>query len=129
MVSALLAAVLRPSALRRAVSARGWGPPDGAARPPGNEVDPLAIVAITLGIFSFITCTCCGVFGLPISVGAAVCGGISLSRQSSEPDRFGSSSKPLAISGIVLGVLTVVLSILAAVAGFGLQALEQAGRF
>jgi len=53
---------------------------------------------------------------------------ISIHRQNNEPDRFSSSSKPLAIIGIVLGALTLVLSIVAALAGFGLQLIEQANR-
>lgn len=106
----------------------GWGPPDGAARPPGNELDPLAIVSTVIGIFSLITCACCGLLGIPISIAATICGGISIHRQNNEPDRFSSSSKPLAIIGIVLGALTLVLSIVAALAGFGLQLIEQANR-
>lgn len=74
--------------------------------------DPLAIVSIVLGMLSLITCACCGIFGLPIPIAAAICGGTSLSRQRNDPDRFSEASKPMAIAGLVLGAILLLISIL-----------------
>lgn len=69
---------------------------------------------------------CCGIFGIPLPIAAAVCGGISLARLSKEPDRFNPTSKVLAIVGIALGGIVIVLSILALVLGMSSHFLQMA---
>jgi hypothetical protein len=92
----------------------------------GPQVDPLAIVATVLGVLSLITCVCCGIFGIPLPIAAAICGGISLSRQRNDPDRFSSSSKPLAIVGLVIGIISLILTVVSLIIGVGGQLLQNA---
>jgi hypothetical protein len=88
------------------------------------QSDPLAIASTVLGGMSLLMCFCCGVLGSPVPIAAIVCGAMSLSRQSKEPDRFSATSKPLAVTGIALGAISLVLMAVALALGMGARVLE-----
>jgi hypothetical protein len=68
---------------------------------PSAGTDPLAICSLVFGILGMI---CCG--SLVLSVAAAVCGHISLSKTKKNPQLAG---RGLAIAGVILGYLGLVI--------------------
>ncbi len=71
----------------------------------GGQNDPLAIVALALGLFGFVFNCCCGPVSIVMGIAAVIFGIVSLANIGKEPHRFSTSSKPMAIVGIVLGAL------------------------
>ncbi len=99
------------------------------------QTDPMAIASIAVSLVSFVVCFVCGCMipllgpagGGVFALAGVVLGGISLSRQSKEPEKYG--GKPLAIAGIVVGVLSLLLVILTIIlAVLGLATMPSAPR-
>ncbi len=94
-----------------------FGPPGGYGTelPPGTRfgagggqgpTEQLAIASLGTGIGALAFICCCGPFSIALGVAAVVLGLVSLSKINAEPQRYG--GKPIAIAGIVTGVLGVV---------------------
>jgi hypothetical protein len=87
-------------------------PPPGGPHAPGSEPPQgLSITALILGVVALIA-PCLGDFGgwlgLPAAIGAIVVGAIAVHKA----NRGEQGGKPLAITGIVLGVIALVLVVL-----------------
>ncbi|MFM8271550.1 MAG: DUF4190 domain-containing protein [Gemmata sp.] len=72
----------------------------------------LAIASLILGIFSIILACCCGLFSLPVSIAALVCGALGMKNP---------EGKGMAVAGLVLGIIAIVLAIINVVIGIGMQ--------
>ena len=94
-----------------------WQPPP----PPLIPVRPsqsLAVSSLTLGLISITLGWCCS-FGLVSAPVAIVLGIYSLTQIKSQPERYG--GKPLAIAGIVMGVLYfVAIAVMVIIYGLGI---------
>jgi Na+/proline symporter len=88
--------------------------------------DPLALASIGVGVFSLITCFCCGLFGLPFPIAAVVLGVLSMNRINKEPDRY--TGKNLAIAGIAVGAVSLVLTIVMIFVGVGANLMQNLPR-
>jgi predicted Zn finger-like uncharacterized protein len=72
----------------------------------------LAVTSLVLGIASIPMACCCGLFALPLSFGAAICGGIAMKNP---------EGKGMAVAGLVLGILGIALTILSVAIGIGMN--------
>lgn len=71
--------------------------------PVAKPTDPLAICSLVFGILGMV---CCG--SLILSIAAAVCGHISVSRTGKNPELEG---RGLAIAGVILGYVGLVIGV------------------
>jgi len=78
-------------------------PPPLMTAAPGGETNPMAIASLVLGLLSF----GCGCF---VSIPAIICGHLALSQIKAAPGRY--KGRELAIAGLVIGYLTLVISLL-----------------
>lgn len=76
-----------------------------------------------MGVFSLITCFCCGAFGIPFPLIALGLGAFSLVRQNKEPEKYG--GKPFAIAGVAIGVISLILTIVMLVIGVGANVMQR----
>jgi competence protein ComGC len=99
-----LAALLRPPEARAA----GQAPPPILTPPklPARD-NGLAILSFVLGLCSFVVC-----LGVLTGIPAIICGHIARSRATRQPARYGGSG--LATAGLVLGYLSIVVSLVVA---------------
>jgi uncharacterized protein DUF4190 len=81
-----------------------WRPPPPPPRPVKQQSQGLAIAALVTGLLGLVF----GCFGPLPGVAAVVLGWMALSQIKRMPDPGSSSSKPMAIIGIVTGGLTIV---------------------
>lgn len=72
----------------------------------------LAVTSLVLGILSIIMACCCGLFSLPLSIGAVVTGAMGMKNQ---------DSKGMAIAGLVMGILAVIIAIVNVAIGLGMN--------
>jgi predicted Zn finger-like uncharacterized protein len=77
----------------------------------GGGGNGLALTSLILGILAVFPGCCCGLLGLPLSLGAIVTGSIALKNP---------EGKPMAIIGIVLGVCMIGLTVVAVVFNVGM---------
>ena len=84
------------------------GPGQGMATFPRNPDQSLPIVSIALGAASMVFICCYG--GIWLGLPAAIVGFLGMRNADSDPDRYG--GKGLAIGGIVLGIISFILTIL-----------------
>jgi hypothetical protein len=97
-------------------SAQPYGSSANSIVPPPRATDGLAIASLVLGL---LTPLCCGLFtGIP----AIICGHISLSKISKNPNLQG---KGMAIAGLVLGYVGTIGTILYFVFFGGMAAIEE----
>jgi hypothetical protein len=89
----------------------------GQMPPTGAKPDPLAMIALGVGIASVPTSFCCTLFGIPLSLAAIIMGLISMSNISKKPQEL--TGKGMAIAGIATGSVGIVVLVLAMVIGFG----------
>ena len=80
----------------------------------------LPTVSLILGIFALIFICCYG--GLWLGIPAAIVGFIGMRNSERDPSRFG--GRGLAIAGLVLGIITVVMSVLMIVLGIAGNVLQ-----
>ena len=73
-------------------------------RRPSEGGNPAAALALVLGILSVPFMCCCTLISIPVSLGGAVCGFIGMQKE---------EGKGMAITGLVLSLLSLVLSVLA----------------
>lgn len=73
----------------------------------------LATTAMILGIVALPMACCCGMFSLPLSLGAVVTGGIAMKNP---------EGKGQAVTGLICGLLALGFSIAALAIGFGMNA-------
>lgn len=85
--------------------------------------DPLALASLGIGVFSLITCFCCGLFSTPFPLAAVALGAFSMMRINKEPEKY--TGKGFAIGGMALGGVSLVLLIIATVLGMGGQVMQQ----
>ncbi len=82
--------------------------------PPGSRDggggSGLAIASLILGIISIPMACCCGLFSIPLSLGAIATGGMSMKNP---------EGKGMAVTGVVLGVISLGLCVAAFAIGFG----------
>jgi predicted Zn finger-like uncharacterized protein len=79
----------------------------------------LAVLSLILGILSLPMACCCGLFSLPCTLGATITGSIALKN----PD-----GKGMAVTGMVLGIIGLVLSVVMVAIGVGMN-LNNPGQF
>ncbi len=84
------------------------GPGQGMATFPRNPDQSLPIVSIALGAASMVFICCYG--GIWLGLPAAIVGFLGMRNADSDPERYG--GKGLAIGGIVLGIISFILTIL-----------------
>jgi hypothetical protein len=84
--------------------------PPGSRRGGDGGGTALATTSLILGILSIPMACCCGFFSLPISLGAAITGGIALKNP---------EGKGMAITGMILGILGIGLFVAALAIGLG----------
>jgi len=77
--------------------------------PGGPKTNTLALVSAALGLPAFFSCCCCSIFGLPLPIGAVVCGVLALKQINEDPE--GQKGKELAYVGIGLGAFLILTSI------------------
>lgn len=98
----------------------GYGPNPYTApgpMPVGQRTDPMASVAMALGLASVVGSFCCSFFGIPLSFAAVTVGLLSLSNINKRPLEL--TGRGMAITGIATGSLGIILLILMIVIGFG----------
>ena len=96
-------------------------PPFGMAHMSRSLDQTLPTVSLVLGIVSFIFALCCYgglLFGLP----AAIVGFMGLRNVDRDPARYG--GKGLAIAGMVLGVITFIISLLLLIFGVAVNVFQ-----
>jgi predicted Zn finger-like uncharacterized protein len=93
-----------------------YSPPPSRRGGGGNG---LAIASLILGITAVFPGCCCGLLGIPLSLGAIVTGSIALKNP---------EGKPMAIIGICLGALMIGFTILGIVFNIGMMGMNN-GRF
>lgn len=96
----------------------GFAPPPAA---PGGPNEPLAIISLVLGLVSLPGGCCCSLLILPIAIGGGVTGIIALQKANANP-YVSSSTKPMAIVGIVCAGLSLFLAVGRVVLGLGMLA-------
>ena len=79
----------------------------------------LAVISLVLGILSLPMACCCGLFSLPVSLGATITGGIAMKNP---------EGKGMAVTGLILGILGIILCIVALAIGVGMN-LNNPGQF
>ena len=95
-------------------TAPAYQPPQfGMANMPRSLDQTLPTVSLVLGIFSLIFVCCYG--GLWLGIPAAIVGFIGMRNADRDPSRFG--GRGLAIAGLILGIITLVMSMLILVLG------------
>jgi len=72
----------------------------------------LAVTSLILGLLSLPLACCCGLFSLPVSLGASITGAIALKNP---------EGKGMAVTGLILGLLGIGLFIAAFAIGFGMN--------
>jgi hypothetical protein len=82
-------------------------PPPLPATHLGPRMNPLAQAGMTLGILSLTLGVCC--YGLPFNVAGLVCSISALSQINKDPQR--EQGKGMAIAGLVLSILSLLLSL------------------
>lgn len=74
--------------------------------------------SLVLGLLS-IPCACCGLFSLPVSIGAIATGATGMKKE---------EGKGLAVTGMILGIVGVILAIISVIIGMGMQ-MNNPGQF
>lgn len=92
----------------------------GMAHLSGSMDQTLPTVSLVLAIFSLIFVCCYG--GLWLGVPAAIVGFLGMRNADRDPSRFG--GRGLAIAGLILGIITFVMSMLILVLGLAGNALQ-----
>jgi hypothetical protein len=80
----------------------------------------LPTVSLVLGIFSLIFVCCYG--GLWLGIPAAIVGFMGMRNADSDPSRFG--GRGLAIAGLILGIITFIMSMMILVLGLAGNAIQ-----
>jgi predicted Zn finger-like uncharacterized protein len=80
----------------------------------------LAVTALVLGILAVFPGCCCGFLGIPLSIGAIITGGIAMKNP---------EGKGMAITGIVLGIIMLALTILSIVVNIGMGGMNNPNQF
>jgi hypothetical protein len=82
--------------------------PRGPVMAPVQKSNSMAVASMVLGILSLMFCFCC--YGIPFNVLGIVFSLIALTQIRNEPERY--TGKNLAVAGLVLSLLSIVLSII-----------------
>jgi hypothetical protein len=72
----------------------------------GNGTDGLSLAALLLGILSLPVGFCASIFGLPIAIGAIVCGIVARNKLKPQGRPTG-----VATAGVILGIIGAVISL------------------
>lgn len=105
----------------------GMPPPQPSSAPPtspmvtsggGGNANVLAIVGVSLGGVALIFSCCCALLSFPLGIAAIICGFLAMKDE---------SQKTLGIIAIVLGGLSLLLSILLTILGVGAEVLGAMG--
>ena len=111
----------------------GWGAPppsdpgNGGAQPQA-PIDPVAMVALGVGVLSILLCVCCP-GGLVFAIVALALAGFAMSR--ANVPGANPSSKPLAMAAIAVGGVSLLLNIVRVImmfAGLGAGMLDDMTR-
>jgi predicted Zn finger-like uncharacterized protein len=86
-----------------------YAPPE-SRKNGGNGV---AIASLILGIISIFPGCCCGIFGLPLSIGAIVTGVIGMNSP---------GGRGMSVAGLTLGIISIGFAVLALILRIGLMA-------
>ena len=82
---------------------------------PDKQSKAFAIVALVCGILSLL-CSCCGWFGIILSIAAIVFGILSINKEE--------DAKGMAIAGIVCGAIGLLIAIVVVIMGAALSSLD-----
>src|SRR5262249_14591174 len=85
----------------------------------GGGGNTAAAWALTLGILSLPLGCCCGLFALPLSIGAVATGAVGMKNP---------EGKGMAVAGMVLGIIGIALAVIVVVIGIGMN-LNNPGQF
>jgi predicted Zn finger-like uncharacterized protein len=86
----------------------------------GNDSNGLAIASLILGIIAVFPGCCCGLISIPCGLGAVITGAIGMKSE---------SGKPMAIIGIVLGVVALAWITFAIILNVGMGGMNNNNRF
>ena len=106
----------------------GGPPPSGPSQGGELPASGLSITSMILGIVGIVLSCCCGVFTLPLSIGAVVTGFVAISQANAGT----AGGKAFAITGLVCGFCAIGMVVLLFVLGMFMhmpgimQAIEQA---
>ncbi len=123
----------------------GYGPPPAPppmGPPPPNPMNPggpmgpmgiqpfparnhgLAVASMVCGILAIVPGCCCGFFGLPLSIAAAVMGVVAIMQINASGGQLG--GKGMAIAGAVCGGVAIGMNVIAALANVTSEVLKHA---
>ncbi len=106
-VSGMLAAAPAPAPAAPAAAA-----PAG----PAPRTNPMAVSGLIMGILA-LTCAACCCYGLPFNVLGVVFSSIALSQIKQDP--AGQKGRGMAVAGLVLSILSILLTLLVLILGLG----------
>lgn len=90
-------------------------PPD---KPPGQpRSEGLAITSMVLGIVGLLSVCCCTLLSGPLGIAATITGFIGLSKANDGS----AGGKGMAVAGVVLGIITILLTIASVILGVAMQ--------
>jgi hypothetical protein len=78
-----------------------------------------AVWSLVLGLLSLVFGFCCGLFSLPLSIGAMATGAAGMKKE---------QGRGMAVAGIVLGIIGLVIAIIMVVIGLGMN-MNNPGQF
>ncbi len=92
--------------------------PGPISAPVVRRNNSLAVAGLVMGLFS-VTCGLCCCYGMPFNLAGVICSSIALSQIHQEPERQG--GKAMAMTGLVLSLLSVVVGAVFMILGITLQ--------
>ncbi len=98
-------------------------PPGMMAGQPYGATHPAATAALVCGLVANTLGCCCSFLGIPVGIGAIVCGIVAIARIRAQPEAYRGEGP--AIAGIVLGAIGTMSHVAMLFFGFGAQFLQK----